>query len=41
MDEYEPSKLVSAVAVLRLRTRVLVWGGVAMLVWLVVLTWWG
>ena len=40
MDKYEPSKLVSAVKVLRLRTRVLVWGGAAVLVWLVVLTWW-
>ncbi|WP_240620585.1 hypothetical protein [Limnohabitans planktonicus] len=35
------ARLVSAVEMLRLRTRVLVWGGVAMLVWLVGLTWWG
>jgi hypothetical protein len=34
------ARLVSAVEVLRLRTRVLVWGGAAMLVWLVGLTWW-
>jgi L-fucose isomerase-like protein len=33
------ARLVSTVEVLRLRTRVLVWGGVAMLLWLVVLTW--
>jgi hypothetical protein len=33
------ARLVSAVEVLRLRTRVLVWGGAAMLVWLAVLTW--
>jgi hypothetical protein len=35
------ARLVSAVEVLRLRTRVLIWGGVAVLVWLAVLTWWG
>ena len=35
------ARLVSAVEMLRLRTRVLVWGGVAVLVWLAVLTWWG
>jgi hypothetical protein len=29
------------VEMLRLRTRVLIWGGVAVLVWLAVLTWWG
>ena len=34
------ARLVSAVEVLRLRTRVLVWGGAAVLVWLAVLTWW-
>ncbi len=34
------ARLVSAVEVLRLRTRVLVWAGAAMLVWLAVLTWW-
>jgi len=34
------ARLVSAVELLRLRTRVLVWAGVAMLVWLAVLTWW-
>ena len=34
------ARLVSAVDVLRLRTRVLVWGGAAMLVWLALLTWW-
>jgi hypothetical protein len=34
------ARLVSAVEVLRLRTRVLVWGGAAMLLWLAVLTWW-
>lgn len=33
------ARLVSAVEVLRLRTRVLVWGAAGMLVWLVVLTW--
>jgi L-fucose isomerase-like protein len=33
------ARLVSAVEVLRLRTRVLVWGGAAMLLWLAVLTW--
>jgi hypothetical protein len=33
------ARLVSTVEVLRLRTRVLVWAGAAMLVWLVVLTW--
>ena len=33
------ARLVSAVEVLRLRTRVLVWGGSAVLVWLAVLTW--
>ena len=32
------ARLVSAVEMLRLRTRVLVWGGVAMLVWLLVMT---
>ena len=32
--------LIKTVEVLRLRTRVLVLGSVAMLVWLVVLTWW-
>ena len=35
------ARLVSAVEVLRLRTRVLVWGGAVMLVWLAVLTWQG
>jgi hypothetical protein len=34
------ARLVSAVEMLRLRTRVLVWGGAAVLVWLAVLTWW-
>jgi hypothetical protein len=34
------ARLVSAVQVLRLRTRVLVWAGVLMLVWLATLTWW-
>ncbi len=34
------ARLVSAVEMLRLRTRVLVWGGAALLVWLAVLTWW-
>lgn len=34
------ARLVTAVQVLRLRTRVLVWGGVAVLLWLAVLTWW-
>jgi len=34
------ARLVSAVEVLRLRTRVLVWCGAAMLLWLAVLTWW-
>jgi hypothetical protein len=33
------ARLVSAVEVLRLRTRVLIWGGAAMLLWLAVLTW--
>jgi len=33
------ARLVNAVEVLRLRTRVLVGGGAAMLVWLMVLTW--
>jgi len=33
------ARLVSAVEVLRLRTRVLVWGGAAIGVWLAVLTW--
>ena len=33
------TRLVSAVEVLRLRTRLLLWGGAAMLVWLAVLTW--
>ena len=33
------ARLVSAVEVLRLRTRLLLWGGAAILVWLVVLTW--
>lgn len=33
------ARLVSAVDLLRLRTRVLVWAGAAMLVWLLVLTW--
>ena len=33
------ARLVSAVEVLRLRTRLLVWGGAAMLVGLAVLTW--
>jgi hypothetical protein len=35
------AKLVSAVEVLRLRTRLLILGGVALLGWLVALTWWG
>jgi threonine/homoserine/homoserine lactone efflux protein len=34
------ARLVSAVEMLRLRTRVLVWVGAAVLVWLAVLTWW-
>lgn len=34
------ARLVSAVELLRVRTRVLVWGGVALLLWLAVLTWW-
>lgn len=34
------ARLVSTVEVLRLRTRVLVWGGAVVLVWLAVLTWW-
>ncbi|MBM3398591.1 MAG: hypothetical protein FJY28_08150 [Betaproteobacteria bacterium] len=34
------ARLISTVEVLRLRTRVLVWAGAAMLVWLAVLTWW-
>ena len=34
------ARLISTVEVLRLRTRVLVWVGAAMLVWLAVLTWW-
>jgi len=34
------ARLVSAVQVLRLRTRVLMWAGAAVLVWLGVLTWW-
>lgn len=34
------ARLVSTVEVLRLRTRVLVWAGAAMLLWLAVLTWW-
>ncbi len=34
------ARLVSAVEVLRLRTRVLVWCCAAMLLWLAVLTWW-
>ena len=34
------ARLVSAVELLRLRTRVLVWGGAAVLLWLAVLTWW-
>jgi len=33
------ARLVSTVEVLRVRTRVLVWGGAVLLVWLVVLTW--
>ena len=33
------ARLVSAVEVLRLRTRLLLWGGAAMLVWLAALTW--
>ncbi len=33
------ARLVSAVEVLRLRTRVLVWGGAAVLLWLAVLNW--
>ena len=34
------ARLVSAVEVLRLRTRVLVWAGAAVLLWLLGLTWW-
>ena len=34
------ARLVSAVDVLQLRTRLLMWGAAAMLVWLVGLTWW-
>ena len=34
------ARLVSAVEILRLRTRVLIWGGAAMGVWLAVLSWW-
>ncbi|WP_414015738.1 hypothetical protein [Limnohabitans sp.] len=34
------ARLVSTVEVLRLCTRVLVWGGAAVLLWLTVLTWW-
>jgi hypothetical protein len=34
------ARLVSAVEMLRLRTRVLVWAGAAVLLWLAVLTWW-
>jgi hypothetical protein len=34
------ARLVSAVEVLRLRTRVLVWAGAALLLWLLGLTWW-
>ena len=33
------ARLVSTVEVLRLRTRVLVWAGAAVLLWLAVLTW--
>ena len=33
------ARLVSAVEVLRLRTRLLLWGGAALLLWLAVLTW--
>ena len=33
------ARLVSAVEVLRLRTRVLLWGSAAVLLWLAVLTW--
>ena len=33
------ARLVSAVEVLRLRTRFLVWGGAAVLLWLTVLNW--
>jgi hypothetical protein len=35
------ARLVSAVEVLRLRMRLFVLGGVALLGWLVALTWWG
>jgi uncharacterized protein (DUF2345 family) len=34
------ARLVSAVDVLQLRTRLLMWGAAALLVWLVGLTWW-
>lgn len=34
------ARLVSTVEVLRLRTRLLLWAAVALLVWLAVLTWW-
>ena len=34
------ARLVSAVDVLQLRTRLMMWGAAAMLVWLVGLTWW-
>ena len=33
------TRLVSAVEVLRLRTRLLLWGGAALVLWLAVLTW--
>ena len=33
------TRLVSAVEVLRLRTRFLLWGGAALVLWLAVLTW--
>ncbi|WP_040505855.1 hypothetical protein [Limnohabitans sp. Rim28] len=33
------ARLISTVEVLRLRTRVLVWGGAVVLLWLAVLTW--
>lgn len=33
------TRLVSAVEVLRLRTRLLLWGSVALVLWLAVLTW--
>ena len=35
------ARLVSAVEVLRLRTRVLVWSLIGVCVWLMGLTWWG